>query len=441
MRKAIILYLLFLFSGIVFAQNNRNLYKLPHQQYSIIIHQDKYYFISNDSTYETQDAKNWKVYPNKIASQGATFNYFNTDSCTYVYYASAGNFYKFDGTNFSPLYQHGNHRNQYGGSPFIYKNQLHLFGGHGLFTDKNIITYFDMRSKEWEIENSYDDYYHMPMPRTGALTQIRKNTLYMGFGETKYTDVENKEDSQLNDIWTFDFISKHWTKIGEFPITHNPYYHRLEYKNGISLIFDESKCYGVDFEKNKFIEYTNRMSFSLSFPYIVYNPKTDRFLLVKSYKSMMDSVKIYTPEEFLGKKTIERQLYEPITQQPLNMTFAAVGIGLIGILGFLIYRYKNKTLPIYKQIKQNWEGILASLDAEEISIFKQIYENYPNKIPYLDLMQHFDQKISYDTQKKKLKTSLDEIDYKIQEFLDVDESIFVYSKNESDKRMKEVRLR
>ena len=50
-------------------------------------------------------------------------------------------------------------KNQQNAAPFLYKNQICLFGGYGLFTTKNIITRFDNKTKEWyrlySINNNY----------------------------------------------------------------------------------------------------------------------------------------------------------------------------------------------------------------------------------------------------------------------------------------------
>ena len=41
------------------------------------------------------------------------------------------------------------HENQFGHSLFTYKNEIYAFGGYGLFTFKNILTYFNLTNKEW----------------------------------------------------------------------------------------------------------------------------------------------------------------------------------------------------------------------------------------------------------------------------------------------------
>ena len=194
--KVLIFVSLFLFSSLnAFTQI---FHKLPNQLYSNFTHKEKYYFLSQDSTYETSDAVHWKIYPNKIPAKGITLYHHNTDSCTYVYYASGGNFYKFDGDTFTPMYQLGNHQNQYGSATFVYNKQIHLFGGYGLFTLKNIITYFDMKTQEWDVEDCYDPYHDLPLPRSLPLAQVNQNNVFIGGGYVK--NLESDGDRQARNL-------------------------------------------------------------------------------------------------------------------------------------------------------------------------------------------------------------------------------------------------
>jgi hypothetical protein len=164
-------------------------------------------------------------------------------------------------------------------------------------------------------------------------------------------------------------------------------------------------------------------------------------LYVEERKGLMEDIKILSAKVFLGEQRVVSQLYEPVNSKIYYVIISTIGVlGIIGIAS-LFYRYKYKKLPIHKQIKLKSDIILVNLDEDELSILTTILDNYPNKTAYYDLMGKLDQKFSYDTQKKKLKMTLDEIDFKIQEILDTDESIFIYSKNDSDKRMKEVQIK
>ncbi len=406
-------------------------------------HKENYYFISQDSTYETTDAIHWKVYKNKIAFKTLYLWHLNTDSCTYVYYHSGGDVYKFDGDKFTTLNQEGDFRSQIGSSPFVHNNQIHLFGGYGMFTDKNIITYFDMKTHTWKKVDCYEQYHQLPHPRHQAIAQNSENEVYIGDGDYFSYSKMFSEELIPNDFWKFNFKTKHWTKLGESSEKRNNYSLGLPYKNNTILLCSYRNIRIVDIKNNKTVKFPDQMNIGIHYPYIDYNPYTNRFIVIKEKKNLytMDSIKIYTPEELLGKRQIVSRLYKPINEDRNKIIAGGTILGIIGLISIVYYRRKTQKIPVYQQIEANFKKICDTLDADELAIFKLIWEKYPEKIAYADLMLVLDQKISYETQKKKLKNTLEEIDYKIQEILEIDEAVFVYSKNEIDRRMKDIRIR
>ncbi len=433
------LIIVFVFLGSIIPSNAQRKTKIPTFN-NIFTHKDKFYIITNDSTYETKDAVNWEVYPNKIDCKNIQLNYLNAGDVTYVFYASGGNFFIFDGKNFKQLYFFGEHRNQYGSFKFMYNNRVHLFGGYGLFTEKNIITFFDRKNDEWEIVECYNQYNEMPIPRTFPIAQVKGDELFVGFGEHKYLDDDDiVRDKNLSDVWKFSFSTKKWTYLGE-KIEPHVRGKLIPFKNNQVIVFEPEKTYLVDLVRNKRINFPNHIS-NKFLGNIVYNALTDKFLIINKEKDGTQSIKVLSSKEVLGQKEETTPLYEAIDDKPKNI---AIGLGIVVCLAvfsyYIILRTKRK-LPMKVQIHNEFDKIMASLEGEEIDIFKTIWENYPKYVPYSDLMNYIDNKLSYDTQKKKLKMSLDEIDVKVQDILDIEYSIFEYSKSENDKRMKEVKIK
>ncbi len=432
--------LIFIFSGNIFSVFAQKKVKID-LFHTLLTYKDKFYIITNDSTYETKDAVHWDIYPNKIDCKNIQLNYVDADSITYVFYDSGGNFYKFDGKNFKQLYFRGEHRNQHGAFKFLYKNKVHQFGGYGLFTEKNIITYFEPNTNEWDVVDFYNDYHDLPVPRGLPIAQVKGDELFIGFGDRKVLGENNFERiSYCNDIWKFSFLTKKWTYLGEKTTFHNFGIKYRAFKNNTIIALEYEKTYLIDLPNNKLINYPNHASNRGIFDF-VYNPHTDKFLLIDKDKDGNQAIKVVSSEELLGNKTEISPLYETINNQTHNIAVGAgLSIGLIILAYYLIAKNKRK-LPIKIQIEKDFDSIMSSLEGEEIPIFKNIWDNYPNYVPYSQLMSCIDNKLSYDTQKKKVKTALDEIDFKIQEILKIEQSIFIYSKNEIDKRMKEVKIK
>ena len=102
------------------------------------------------------------------------------------------------------------HENQFDHSLFEYQNTVYSFGGYGLFTFKNIITYFDDINKEWfELI-----VYNKPTARRSQYYQIHSNDLYVFGGNNFY----GSTFTHFNDCWRYNFYKNKWYKIGHLKL-------------------------------------------------------------------------------------------------------------------------------------------------------------------------------------------------------------------------------
>lgn len=97
--------------------------------------------IVNDSLVYKGELKNPSVlkhseYPGNIKDY--TYH-FNINKQTYLVHVGSGPVLEYRNDSIVRIDNSFLHKNQYDASPFIYKEQICLFGGYGMFTDKNII--------------------------------------------------------------------------------------------------------------------------------------------------------------------------------------------------------------------------------------------------------------------------------------------------------------
>lgn len=151
------------------------------------------------------------------------------------------------------------HNNQFGATPFIYNNQIHYFGGYGLFTFKNIITRFDFKSGEWNQEQTYGE--EFPEVRAGdGFSYRKKNHLYI-FGGIANDPKNIREVNPVRPIfWKLDLATMSWENKGTYNselIT--PEYQSIQIKDKLYL-FDRILL-EVDLSKNeaKKYEYSNHL--------------------------------------------------------------------------------------------------------------------------------------------------------------------------------------
>jgi hypothetical protein len=111
--------------------------------------------------------------------------------------------------NNSSLFQ-----NQIGSAKFVYKNELHLFGGYGLFTYKNIVTKYDAKNKDWVQVQTFGD--EIPSPRTRFYSYVVNENLYVFGGEEE--DSSNFLNSKKcdNTVWRLNLPTMKWDNMGKF---------------------------------------------------------------------------------------------------------------------------------------------------------------------------------------------------------------------------------
>lgn len=191
-------------------------FSLPFGDYYLFTHQDKYYILDTKKLYETTDGVNWSEREHHLDFTKVELGHLNLDSnTTYLFYRSGGNAYTFDGKQFKAIYSKGEFRNQHHSFPFLYKQMPHLFGGYGLFTLKNIITYLVPETSNWEYIPYYGEEENQPKPRSKPMAQQDGDELYIGLGFNLNTlSTKSDEHNYLKDFWKFNFKTRVWKKLG-----------------------------------------------------------------------------------------------------------------------------------------------------------------------------------------------------------------------------------
>ncbi len=106
------------------------------------------------------------------------------------------------------------HKNQYDSTPFIFNNEIYLFGGYGLFTFKNIVTRYDFNSGEWNLEQTNGD--AIPEPRTNGYIFKELNNIYI-FGGNNADEKINLKTTPVNPlVWKLHLPTMTWSILGSY---------------------------------------------------------------------------------------------------------------------------------------------------------------------------------------------------------------------------------
>lgn len=337
-------------------------------------------------------------------------------------------------------------KNQYGASSFVYKNQICLFGGSGLFTDKNFITKFDFKSMEWF--RFFPKGKEEPGARSNNLNYFNHDGLYIFGGWTNLSKATFEKDSSL---WFFNFNTLEWNRIGNYNenlqkiISESPdkYY---TFQTEKKLYLQNSSVFlEIDFKKNKINYFNNKNIVSWINPYFDFNTKS---LVYLQYLTGSDYLKLESiPIADLLNCPIktEKLYYSPWQEYLLPIIWIVFAL----ILLFLLYRWityhKGKQFLYYqsKNIFYYKSKIISNLDPLEEKILIFLFQNNKTYIQLNQLNSLFEKESSdnFTNVIKKRDLVFSSLLVKLNAIVAQNENpLVLIKKNEVDKRIKEIKL-
>ena len=403
---------------------------------------DNSYLISGDSIYSSSKTREWKGVKHHLEINDYVF--FENNSNGFLMHNSGGIIYQFDGIKFDRIDDSYIFNSQYESFPFLYDNNIYNFGGYGLFTYKNIFTYFNLSKKETEIVSIKTPLSKQPLGRKKMFSQLEGNELFIGPGLGYNPDIENsyKKSKFIEDYWKFDLIEKEWFKLGDgTPYFKNKTYHLVYHFKNKTLALTEDNIFEIDIKNNYISFYENsNIDFIKSIKkdrgryLITYNKSKKGFYAILDKGNAKDKLTFITTNALLGIPNIKEKLYKKDDNSIL--LFGTGGSILLIIFVFVFLKKTN-----IQKIKLKRKKIREQLTNEEEQLLFIIEECYPNYIKFPDLMDVFDSHLSYENKKKKLRTALYQIEVKIGKTLKMKSKIFIERKNKEDLRIKEIKIK
>jgi hypothetical protein len=336
-------------------------------------------------------------------------------------------------------------KNQYGALPFVYDNKICLFGGYGLFTNKNIITYYDFKLNEWfELITKNEK---RPSPRSETKGIRINNALYLfgGFVEGISSNYEKEKN-----IYQLNLKTGDWNVLGKYNETIYDFiskpgeYYSFSSKNKLYFINNES-IIEIDINHNKVNYYKNNDFISSFRMYYDENSNCivainnlsahNRFILNKHYlKTALN--KPYKTEPFYIKSYSEYILYGVIALFSLISIFVVIKLSRRFLSKKIIYK-KSKNKFYYKSKP------ILTLDSLEEKILVYLFENRHQFIQLNQLNTFFesDKQDNFAAVVKKRDLVFTNLLFKLNSMLHIEEEhIIITKKNETDKRIKELKL-
>ena len=271
------------------------------------------------------------------------------------------------------------HLNQASGFYFEIDNRLHLYGGYGLWTHKEYITFYDPTVKQWDI--NYHNSNFVPTARWKAIGDYTDGKLYVLGGRTGDSNIDLNEDFDLNDIFSYDFNTALYKNLGTInPLLAKTYsnFALPKYKSSLVLTTPE-KITMIDFANNEVIENIvlgKFLNHNSRYPcYIVKN----NLYYISGFDEL--SIKSYDLTR-LNDDEIQKNIYPLVDNSAESKPLNVVLIGFASLLFFwimmklFVYQDHLKGLILYDKSGAYYRKRFISMSAAEIK-FIQLLSSEP----------------------------------------------------------------
>lgn len=347
------------------------------------------------------------------------------------------------------------HKNQYGAVPFAHNKIIYFWGGYGLFTYKNILTQFNLLTREWDEVETFGT---PPSPRKQAHGIVINDYLYVFSGYEKEVDHFLQVKASESEVWRLHLATMRWSLLGKHIPLRN-----LNSKEGtapnfiankklyIFPLMEYNKIIEIDFENNKVSTYkTNPRNVVSPF----FDATKNEIVYIHQNAEGFKKVIRTTLSEFLGKRTAQQKFILPWYQSIAIPTVVLAVFSLLFLIGLLRYfqQKKKKFIPftgiVYFATKEvfYYRGkLLDSFDDAELKILEYLVQNKNRYISLTELNHLFEneiQKESFLTVVKRREVALASLLAKLSFITSMDEQgILDYRRSANDKRVKEIKLK
>lgn len=352
--------------------------------------------------------------------------------------------------NKTPIFQ-----NQIGSVKFIYKDELYLFGGYGLFTYKNIVTKYDAKNKDWaQIQTFGDD---IPSPRTRFYSYLVSDNLYVfGGDEEDPTNFPNFKKCD-NTVWRLHLPTMQWYKMGKLDISLFDQKAFLSFPANDKLYLVSISTYGTVFEvdiiNNTIKKFTEQ---TLIKPTQIYFDKTKQELVCVTWISN-GKYKVFKAnlKSFLGEPIFESTFIMPFYKEFSIASFGYLGLGILFIVLGIIFLFKKlkkaDVLPFNGIVFKKQSGkfyfknkLIDNLDELELRIMVYLIDNESRFVSLNELNRLFESgksSESFASIVRRRELTLIGLLQKLSNLTNLSEKeLIVNRKNLVDKRIKEIRF-
>ena len=406
----------------------------------------------NDSTLATGFHFTKKIrtaFPKELDTEFFNFNQYKVKGNTYLVDAGNGPVVQYEDGKFTRIDKSFRHQNQFGGIPFQKEDEMYLWGGYGIFSYKQILTRYDFKGGEWiEAEQGLEE--TLPPAQSSKIHVQIEDKVYLFGGYSKNFSAVNEKIFLDNTVWEFDIAQKIWKKSGNHGMNQYVTLDKIgeafvfERKNALVLIKED--VFEIDIQKDQVAMYRQKNFKNIKA--IVYHSKTDQvsYVYVKANRKLIAITEPYN--SFKGDLVQKGSFFATykLTTQLLLVILVLSAFVVVWVLqnNYKKTAYKNKL--VYKSGPNTfiYNGrVLKQLTKPKKELLKILMENPYEFLPLVELNKAItiDPNESYGAIKKRREILIKELQKELSLILSIDkEAVFETRQNQSDRRIKEIRL-
>lgn len=403
-------------------------------QYTLYSIDDTNFILTADSLYSYNKELGWSSRKHFFGLKSYDLNELKDKEKIYLVIKGLSKVYKVINDTIFSIDNSFEWKSRYNSSNFIRKGIIHSYGGYGFYDYKNNFVYFDTLTKEWNGLKTNNINF---LSHTSPLSKydLIEDVFYTTIGKQ---DIYNKQKQNTKTI-KFDFKTLSWSEVNEIDAKLSYFYKDLktdfrilnyprasfinrDYFAEIDFINDELRVYDIH---NNIIE--NRRK-------IIYNDVNEEFFVAFENNSN-NKLNFASINKFnlLGEKFSTYNLH-----RKNYYTYYALG-AIISILIITYVAFISRRRSIYDLIK-NKKELDSELDEIEKKLKDKLIDIYPKDLTYPEISILLNLNLSYESNIKKTQKTINHLEYKIQKSLKIKSKIFKVSRNEFDKRIKQVRI-
>ena len=392
---------------------------------------DTNFILTADSLYSYNKQRGWYSRKHSFKLESYNLDELRDKEKTYLIIKGLGKVYKADKDTVFSIDNSFEWKSRYSSSLFIRKGVIHSYGGYGFYSSKNNIVYFDSSSKEWSMLKQKN---LNPVSNTSRLSKYDsiEDVFYTTFG------MQNRNGIEFYNYKTvkFDFKTLNWTEVSELDKRIMDF---IQKKTGIIIpnypeasLINRDYFTEIDFINDEFRVYDIHNNIIENRRKIIYNEVNNEFFVAfeNNYNNKLNFA-VINKYDLLGEKFSTYNLHK----KKYYAYYALGAIILIIIYVAIFFRKKS----VYDLIK-NKKGLDSELNEIEKKLKDKLIDIYPRELTYPEISILLDFNLSYESNIKKTQKTINHLEFKIQRSLKTKSSVFEKSRNEFDKRIKQVRI-